>query len=195
MDNFTFCRGREHTTTIFFLFSWTLVESCRIQLQKKMANIWRIKRDGISVIKFSATPIHFLSDVFVAVAVLVAYSSLLFYRGNVTPYPISFKSLNVSSINWILNIMVQFCYLRLYLGIETVSCRLLLRMWQWWIWIKTWESSANFFKRPACKKFMVCASWWNFFEIFFITLQEHFVYGKRHWVMTLAQNWPKTALF
>ena len=24
--------------------------------------------------------------------------------------------------------MVQFCYLRLYLGIETVSCRLLIRM-------------------------------------------------------------------
>ena len=151
MANFTFCRGRERTTTTFFFFSWTLIQSFRIQLQKKMPNIWRIKRDGISVIKFSATPIHFLSDVFVAVAVLVAYSSLLFYRGNVTPYPISFKSLNVSSINWILNIMVQFCYLRLYLGIETVSCRLLLRMWQGCIWIKTSESSANFFKRPACK--------------------------------------------
>ena len=43
----------------------------RIQLIK-IANIWRIKRDGISVIKFEATRIHFLSDVFVAVAVVVA---------------------------------------------------------------------------------------------------------------------------
>ena len=31
-------------------------------------------------------------------------------------------------INWIPKIMVQFCYLRLYLGTETISCRLLQRM-------------------------------------------------------------------
>ena len=43
----------------------------RIQL-KKIANIWRIKRDGISGIKFEARRIHFLSDVFVAVAGVVA---------------------------------------------------------------------------------------------------------------------------
>ena len=43
----------------------------RIQLIK-IANIWRIKRDGISVIKFEATRSHFLSDVFVAVAGVVA---------------------------------------------------------------------------------------------------------------------------
>ena len=39
---------------------------------KKFANIWRIIRDGISAIKFQAVRIHFLSDVFVAVAVVVA---------------------------------------------------------------------------------------------------------------------------
>ena len=39
---------------------------------KKVANIWRIKRDGISAIKFEAAQIHFLSNVFVAVAVVVA---------------------------------------------------------------------------------------------------------------------------
>ena len=38
----------------------------------KFANIWRIKRDGISAIKLEAAQIHFLSDVFVAVAVVVA---------------------------------------------------------------------------------------------------------------------------
>ena len=35
VPNFTFCQGREHKTTTFFLFSWTLIQSFRIQLQKK----------------------------------------------------------------------------------------------------------------------------------------------------------------
>ena len=39
---------------------------------KKFANIWRIIRDGISTIKFQVARIHFLSGVFVAVAVVVA---------------------------------------------------------------------------------------------------------------------------
>ena len=39
---------------------------------KKKANIWRIKRYGISAIKFEAARIHFLSDVFVTVVALVA---------------------------------------------------------------------------------------------------------------------------
>ena len=42
---------------------------------KQFANIWWIKRDGISAIKFEATWIQFLSDVFVAVAVVVVYWS------------------------------------------------------------------------------------------------------------------------
>ena len=42
------------------------MQSFRIQLQKKIVNIWRIKRDGISAINFEAAQIHFLSDVFVA---------------------------------------------------------------------------------------------------------------------------------
>ena len=73
MPNFTFCRGLEHKTTTFFIFSWTLIESFRIQLQKlALANIWRIKGDGISAIKFEAARIHFSSNVFVIVAVVVA---------------------------------------------------------------------------------------------------------------------------
>ena len=55
MPEFTFCRGREHKTTTFFSFPELLC----------------IKRDGISAIKFEAARIHFLSDVFVAVAVAV----------------------------------------------------------------------------------------------------------------------------
>ena len=39
---------------------------------EKFVNIWRIKRVGISAIKFEVARIHFLSDVFVAVAVVVA---------------------------------------------------------------------------------------------------------------------------
>jgi len=71
-SNFMFCRGREHETTTFFFFSWTLMQSFRFQFQKKFVNIWRIKRDGMSAIKFEALRIHFLSEVFLAVAVVVA---------------------------------------------------------------------------------------------------------------------------
>ena len=52
MPNFTFCGGREHTTTTFVFFSWTLIKFFRIQIQKKIANIWRIERVGISAITF-----------------------------------------------------------------------------------------------------------------------------------------------
>ena len=34
------------------------------------------------------------------------------------------------------------------------------------------------------KGMMVTASKWNFSDIFFITLQEHFVYGQRHYSAT-----------
>ena len=76
--NLRFCRGhQEHKTTTFFFSSWTLIQSFRIQLQKRFSNIWRGKRDGMSEIKFRATRLHFLSDVFVAVAVVCCLSSLL----------------------------------------------------------------------------------------------------------------------
>ena len=53
-------------------FSWTSIQSFRIQLQKKIANIWQIEWDRISAIKFEAARLHCLGDVFVAVAVDVA---------------------------------------------------------------------------------------------------------------------------
>ena len=40
---------------------------------KTFSNIWRIERDGISAIKFEAARIHFLSYVFLTVAVVVAW--------------------------------------------------------------------------------------------------------------------------
>ena len=64
-SNSTFCVGREHKTVTSFFFSWTSIKSFRIQLQKKIAKIGRIERDGIS----SIVRIHFLEDVFEAVAI------------------------------------------------------------------------------------------------------------------------------
>ena len=51
-------------------------------------------------------------------------------RGAMSGYLLSFKNLKrvCVRINWIPKIMVQFCCLRLYLGTETISCRLFLRM-------------------------------------------------------------------
>ena len=48
---------------------------------EKFANIWWFERDGISVIKFKAALMYFLSGVIIAVAVVVAYSSLFFEWG------------------------------------------------------------------------------------------------------------------
>ena len=36
VPNFTCCLGREHKTTTFFFFSWTLIHSFRIQVQKNL---------------------------------------------------------------------------------------------------------------------------------------------------------------
>jgi len=36
--------------------------------------------------------------------------------------------------------MVQVCYLRLFEGNETVSCRLALYGWQGWKWIEIWKN-------------------------------------------------------
>ena len=74
LPNFIFCGGHEHKKTTFLFFSWTLIQSFRIQLQlETFANIWGIERDGISAVKFEAlSQIHFLSDVFVVVVVVVS---------------------------------------------------------------------------------------------------------------------------
>ena len=79
MPIFTFCRWREHKKTMFLFFTWTLIQSFRI------ANIWRIKQDGISAIKSEAARIHFLSDVFVTVAVT---RGGLNYQVTIQPFPL-----------------------------------------------------------------------------------------------------------
>ena len=69
--------------------------------------------------------------------------------------------------------MAQFCYLRPYLGIENVFCRLLLR-------IGTYSSFYAISAKITEKNIMVSGPWWNVFDMLFITLQEHSVYGSRH---------------
>ena len=39
MSNFKFCRGHEHKRTTFFFFSWTSIQSFRIQLQKHLPKL------------------------------------------------------------------------------------------------------------------------------------------------------------
>ena len=75
-SNFTFCVGREHKTTIFFSFSLTLIQFFRINLQKNSPKFVRIRQSGINAVKFEAARIHFLSDFFVSVAVVVAPSEV-----------------------------------------------------------------------------------------------------------------------
>ena len=59
MPNFTFYRGRKYKTTTFFFFSRTAIRS--------------LNKMDIIATKFSAARLHFLSDVLVTVAVVVAY--------------------------------------------------------------------------------------------------------------------------
>ena len=69
-----FCGGHEHKPTTFFFFSWTLIQS---YFEFNSGKICQIERDGIS-----ASGI-FKSDVFVAVAVVVAYHPPIFTRARV----------------------------------------------------------------------------------------------------------------
>ena len=46
------------------------MQSFQNSTSKKFANTRRIKRDEIRAVKFEAAQIHFLSDVFVAVAIV-----------------------------------------------------------------------------------------------------------------------------
>ena len=72
-SNAAFCGGRGNTTTNFPFSIWTWTKSLRIQLQEtEVAYIWIIERFQIDVIKFERTQIHFFSDVFTAVVVVVA---------------------------------------------------------------------------------------------------------------------------
>ena len=70
LSNFTFCGGHDLGQQLSFSFP-EVQQSFRIQLHKN-ANIWQIEWDGMSAIKFDAVQVHFLSEVSVAIAVVVA---------------------------------------------------------------------------------------------------------------------------
>ena len=53
---------------LFLNFWYSLLDST----PEKVANIWHNGRVGISAIKFEVVQIHYLSDIFVAVTVVVA---------------------------------------------------------------------------------------------------------------------------
>ena len=96
MPNFTFCGGRELKTTTFFLISRTSIQS---YFEFNSRKICPIEQDGISASHI------FKSDVFVAVAAVVAYKLPTFYRSLFTRARV-FKSLFIS-----------FFFLHLVLGL------------------------------------------------------------------------------
>ena len=72
-SNAAFCGGRGNTTTNFPFSIWTWTKPLRIEPQEtEVAYIWIIERFQIDAIRFERTQIHFFSDVFTAVVVVVA---------------------------------------------------------------------------------------------------------------------------
>ena len=72
--NAMFYGGRGHTTTNFPFSIWTWIKPLRIELQEKSPISDEFERFQIHVvtIKFERTQIHFFSNVFTAVVVVVA---------------------------------------------------------------------------------------------------------------------------
>ena len=84
---------------------------------------------------------------------------------------------------------MQICYLRPYLGNETDFCRLHvakdagkdgndwnLKKLGHCIFQVLNDMPEEIFQKTIIMITVVSVPWWNLFEIFFITLQEHFVY-------------------
>ena len=64
-----FCEESEHKVTIFFFFL-NLDTVFENSTPENFGNIFRTERDGISAIEFETARIHFIIDVFVAIAVI-----------------------------------------------------------------------------------------------------------------------------
>ena len=67
-----------HTTTKFSFLCFNLNKILKNSTPGKVACIWHIERVQIDAIKFERTQIHFFSDVFITVVVVVAYIRSLF---------------------------------------------------------------------------------------------------------------------
>ena len=71
LNKFHVLSRTEHKTTTFLFFSWTLIQSFRIQLKNILPTFDELNMMyGISAIKFKAARNHFLRIVFVTVAVV-----------------------------------------------------------------------------------------------------------------------------
>ena len=100
---------------------------------------------------------------------------------------------------WIPKLMMQFCYLRLFEGTETVSWHLSLRM-AWMEWIETWKNWPIFFpvlmlRAPKIlKKFIMasphCKIIWHLRRSF---TEAFCLWLKPQSNMILVQNCLKTA--
>ena len=69
LPNFTFVQdiNTKESPSFFLNFDTVLKNST----PEKFPNIWQIERDWVRTIKFEATRIHFLTDVFIAFAIIV----------------------------------------------------------------------------------------------------------------------------
>ena len=73
LPNFIFCWGREHkTTNFFFFFFWTSIQSFRIKLERKLPTYDELNEmQWARKILNQRDRLHFLTDVFLAVAVVL----------------------------------------------------------------------------------------------------------------------------
>lgn len=72
--NATFYGGREHTATTFPLSFLTWIKSLRIQLYEKSLTFDKLNGMEIDSMKIERTQIHFFSDLFIDVVVVVVVS-------------------------------------------------------------------------------------------------------------------------
>ena len=71
--NVTFCGGSEHKTTTSFSFSRTSIQSLEFNSRKSCQHLRNWTRWSKRKKRFAAAQLHFLSVVFVAVAIVVAF--------------------------------------------------------------------------------------------------------------------------
>ena len=84
MPNFTFCRGHEHKATTFLFFSWTLIQSFRIQLQKNLPTFDELNIRWNKGNKVWGSIHSFLNHVFVTAAIVhwcLSYLVIFFQCG------------------------------------------------------------------------------------------------------------------
>ena len=66
--------------------------------------------------------------------------------------------------------------------------------WEGWTWLAQLFQVFMRYTYRQKKIIMISDPWPKLVDIFFISLTEHFVLRKSHWVLTSAQNWPKTTI-